>query len=169
MAITARVGTCTCNPKTIFKDQEGKITWDSNNLNINVSAWKEINDLTCEFILDGAGYHGKNYMQVHWSDIDKYYFIEKREGLTGNMTKITATCDVLYTYRGAISGSAAVINRTSWSTDEITDFMLRDNKVTTTSKTIISSENLHNVDAISNTEWYYVGIVQKEASVGTAG
>jgi hypothetical protein len=43
--------------------------------------------------------------------------------------------------------------------------MLRDNKVTTTSKTIVSTEPVQ-TNIIGNQEWYYVGILQSSVSVG---
>lgn len=171
MAITARVGTWKGNPKVLVKDGSetyGSVFWASETLNLTVSAYEEIDDLTCDFILNGHGYHSYNYMEVDWGGTTKYYFIEKRSGMTGDMTKVRCTCDVLYTYSAEILNASAIINRTSWTTDTITDFMLRDNKVTTTSRTIISSEALQE-NVIGDQEWYYVGVVQKLASTGYSG
>lgn len=163
MAIKAKFCVYTGNPKRISKLQWGDAGWATGE--ITISAWEEIDDLTCDFILDGAGYHAYNYMAVDWNGTIKYYFVEQRTGLPSNSTKIRGTCDVLSTYRTEIYNSPAIINRTSWNTGETCDPMLRDNKVTTTSKTIISTEVLE-PDIIDNQEWFYVGVIQADYSVG---
>lgn len=163
MAIKAKFVVCTENPKRISKLQWGDAGWYT--APIEISAWEEIDDLTCDFILDGAGYHAYNYMAVDWGNIVKYYFIEQRTGLPSNSTKIRGTCDVLSTYRTQIYNAPAIINRTSWNTSETCDSMLRDNKVTTKSKTLVSSEEIKK-DIIGNQEWFYVGVLQKSPSEG---
>lgn len=163
MAIKAKFVVCTENPKRISKLQWNDAGWYT--APIEISAWEEIDDLTCDFILDGAGYHGYNYMAVDWGNIVKYYFIEQRTGLPSNSTKIRGTCDVLSTYRKQIYNAPAIINRTSWNTSETCDPMLRDNKVTTKSRTIVSSEEIKK-DIIGNQEWFYVGVLQKSPSEG---
>lgn len=163
MAIKAKFTTYTGTPKLISKLKWETAGWLT--APIEISAWEEIDDLTCDFILDGAGYHAYNYMAVDWGNIVKYYFIEQRTGMTGNRTKIRATCDVLSTYRTQIFNAPAVINRTSWNTGETCDPMLRDNKVTTTSRTLVSSEEIKK-DIIGNQEWFYVGVLQKSPSEG---
>ena len=164
MAIKAKFCVYTGNPKRISKLQWNTAGWAT--APIEISAWDEVDDLTCDFILDGAGYHAYNYMAVDWGNIVKYYFIEQRTGLPSNSTKIRGTCDVLSTYRTEIYNSPAIMNRTSWNTKNTCDPMLRDNKVTTTSKTIISTEELI-PNIIDNKEWFYVGIVQADYSVGS--
>lgn len=161
MAITARTAVYSGSPKKIKKN----VTWDqAANAPINISAFEEIDDLTCDFILDGHGYHSKNYMEVSWDNgVVKYYFIESRAGLTGDRTKVRGVCDVLSTYQSTVLDAEAVLNRTSYSTQTLVDPMLRDNKVTTTSRTVISSEVIQE-NIIGNTEWFYVGIVQNMAS-----
>ena len=163
MAIKAKFVICTENPKRISKLQWNDGGWYTGE--IEISAWEEIDDLTCDFILDGAGYHAYNYMAVDWGNIVKYYFIEQRTGLPSNSTKIRGTCDVLSTYRTQIYNAPAIINRTSWNTGETCDPMLRDNKVTTKSKTLVSSEEIKK-DIIGNQEWFYVGVLQKSPSEG---
>lgn len=160
MAIKCKVATYGGNPRKIMKD----LTMFNGATEITISAYKEIDDLTCEFILEGHGYHGTNYMQVSWNDGEKvkYYFIENRVGMPGDRTKIKATCDVLTTYQGPIMAAPAIINRTSNA--DLVNNMLRDNKVTTTSNTIVSSENLQNIGEIGNFEYYYVGVLQNVAS-----
>lgn len=160
MAIKCKVATYGGNPRRIMKDLS---IFDSAT-EITISAYKEIDDLTCEFILEGHGYHGTNYMRVSWNDNQKtkYYFIENRVGMPGDRTKIKATCDVLTTYSEPILAASAIINRTSNA--DLINNMLRDNKVTTTSNTIVSSENLHNIGEIGNFEYYYVGVLQNTAS-----
>ena len=163
MAIKAKFCVYTGNPKRISKLQWGDAGWTTGE--ITISAWEEIDDLTCDFILDGAGYHGYNYMAVDWNGMIKYYFVEQRTGLPSNSTKIRGTCDVLSTYRKQIYNAPAIINRTSWNTKNTCDPMLRDNKVTTTSKTIVSSEEVQK-NIIGNQEWFYVGVLQSAPSVG---
>lgn len=156
MAITANFGTYTGNPKKILKT----VTFGEA---ITISAWEEIDDLTCDFILDGAGYHGANYMKVDWNGTEKFYFIESRTGMTGTRTKIRAVCDVLYTYRTTIISSPAVLNRTSYGSSGLTFPFLKDNKVTTLAQTEFSSNRLAS-NIISDTEYVYVGVLQKVAS-----
>lgn len=164
MAITARTAVYSGSPKKVDKSVE----WDqAANAPINISAFEEIDDLTCDFILDGHGYHGKNYLEVSWDNVVKYYFIESRTGMSGDRTKVRGVCDVLSTYKTSIQGAEAVINRTSYSTvDTYVDPMLRDNKVTTTSRTVVSSEVLQE-NIIGDQEYFYVGIIQNAASIGT--
>lgn len=164
MAISARTAVYSGSPKTVDKSVE----WDqAADAAIPISAFEEIDDLTCDFILNGHGYHGKNYMEVSWDNVVKYYFIESRTGMSGDRTKVRGVCDVLSTYKTSIQGAEAVINRTSYSTvDTYVDPMLRDNKVTTTSRTVVSSEVLQE-NIIGDQEYFYVGIIQNAASVGT--
>lgn len=161
MAITAKTAVYSGSPKKIKKN----VTWDqAPGAEIQISAYEEINDLTCDFILDGHGYNNKNYMEVSWDNgVVKYYFIESRTGMPGDMTKVRGVCDVLTTYQSTVLDAEAVLNRTSYSTKNLVDPMLRDNKVTTTSRTVISSEVIQE-NIIGNTEWFYVGIVQNMAS-----
>ena len=155
MAITAWFTTYSGNPKKVNKDVsfsgDGK----------TISAYETIDDLTCKFILDGHGYHGVNYMKVSWDGNIRYYFIENRSGLTGNRTSITASCDVLYTYASNIKNASAVLNRTSNNT--YVNSRLRDSQVLTLSGAIPSSLYLVN-NILDDTEYYYVGVVQAQAS-----
>ena len=158
MAISADFGLYGGNPKALAKTVDWQLT------NRPIQAFEEIDDLTCDFILDGADYHSYNYMKVDWGGTIKYYFIEKRTGMTGNRTKVRGTCDVLTTYKGVIMGAPAIINRTSWATDYTCDPMLRDNKVTTTSRTIVSTEQLTG-PIIGDQEYFYVGVLQASPSI----
>lgn len=154
MAITAQFATYNGNPKKVNKN----VTFTGNT--VTVKAYETIDDLTCDFILNGHGYHGVNYMKVSWDGVEKFYFIEKRAGMTGDMTRITASCDVLYTYANEINNASAVLNRTS--NTEYVNSLLRDSKVLTLSGAIPSSIKLSNY--ISDWEYYYVAVLQSKAS-----
>lgn len=158
MAITVQFGTYDGNAKIV--DKTSRLTLD--NTEYEVKAYNEVNDLTCEFVLAGSGFHSYNYMKVTWpgDGLVKYYFIEKREGMPANMTKVTATCDVLYTYRGNIWHASAILNRTS-NTDYV-NFLLKDNHMTTITKTILSSKQSEKIT--DNEEYFYVGIIQNKRS-----
>lgn len=156
MAIKAKFTTWGGSPKKVYKIIQ---TWSEEK---TISAYEDIDDLTCDFILDGAGYHGYNYMRVEWGAQVKFYFIESRTGMTGNRTKIRGVCDVLTTYQGAVGSAPAVINRTS--NKDHADPMLKDNKVTTRSVTELDSTLLVS-NVVSNTEYVYVGVLQKVPSV----
>lgn len=156
MAITANFGTYTGNPDNVSKT----VQWGAD---ITISAWDQIDDLTCDFILDGAGYHGTNMMKVNWNGTTKYYFIESRSGMTATRTKIRATCDVLYTYAQTIKDSPAILNRCSNDVENILNPMLKDNKVTTLSETEFDSWAV-NPNTIGGEEFVYVGVLQKLAS-----
>lgn len=160
MAVTAQFGTYTGNPDDISKN----MTWGETVTTI--SAWDEIDDLTCDFILDGAGYHGNNMMKVDWNGTVKYYFIESRTGMPGTRTKIRATCDVLYTYASTIKNAPAVINRTQYGEKGLTNPFLKDNRTTTLAETEFSSDRLAS-NIISDTEYVYVGILQKVPSTAS--
>lgn len=155
MALSARFGTTSDNPKKINK------TLPFSGDAVTVNAWSQVDDLTCEFILSGSGYHDENYMEVNWPGITKYYFIEKRVGMQGNMVKLTGTIDALTTYKDTIMSAPAVINRTD--DQNHLDPMLKDNKVTTRSVTELDSTLLVG-NVISDTEYVYVGVLQKVAS-----
>lgn len=156
MAIKAQFAIYDGSPKKVYKSIN---SWP---LEKTINAYEEIDDLTCDFILDGAGYHGYNYMRVEWGNKVKFYFIESRTGMKGNMTKIRCVCDVLTTYQGAIGDAPAVINRTS--DRKHNDPMLKDNKVTTRSVTELDS-TLISSNIVSDTEYVYVGVLQKVPSV----
>lgn len=156
MAITAKFATYGGSPKKVYKSIS---SWSEEK---TISAYEDIDDLTCDFILDGSGYHGYNYMRVEWNGTVKYYFIESRTGMKGNMTKLRGVCDVLTTYQDAVGNAPAVINRTS--DKDHNDPMLKDNKVTTRSVTELDS-TLIVPDVVSNTEYVYVGVLQKVPSV----
>lgn len=156
MAIKAKLATWSGSPKKVYKSIT---SWSDEK---TISAYEDIDDLTCDFILDGAGYHGYNYMRVEWPGKVKYYFIESRTGMKGNMTKIRGMCDVLTTYQGAIGDAPAVINRTSDRGHA--DPMLKDNKVTTRAATELDSTLLIS-NVVSDTEYVYVGVLQKVPSV----
>jgi len=130
---------------------------------VPISAYEEVDDLTCDFILDGHGYHGYNYMQVTWDNKVKYYFIESRTGMPGDMTRIRCVCDVLRTYQATILASPAVLNRTS--DQRFTDTFLKDNQITTRAVTELDAAAIAE-DVISDTEYVYVGILQKVPSKG---
>lgn len=155
MALTAEFGYYYGNPKLVNK------AMDEFGAPYDIKAYEEIDDLTCSFVLGGSGFHRYNYMRVTWPDgMVKYYFIERREGMPANMTKITATCDVLYTYASRINNAAAVLNRTS--NTKYVNFLLKDNHMTTISKTVLSSRRSEKIT--DNEEYFYVGIVQNKAS-----
>jgi len=131
---------------------------------VTISAYEEVDDLTCDFILDGHGYHGYNYMQVTWdTGRVKYYFIESRTGMPGDMTRIRCVCDVLRTYQATILASPAVLNRTS--DQKFTDTFLKDNQITTRAVTELDAAAIAE-NVISDTEYVYVGILQKVPSKG---
>lgn len=154
MAITAWFTTYNGNPKKVNKN----VTFAGNQ--VTVKAYETIDDLTCDFILNGHGYHGVNYMKVSWDGVEKFYFIEKRAGMAGDMTRITASCDVLYTYANEINNAPAVLNRTSNNT--YVNSLLRDSKVLTLSGAVPSSIRLF--DMLSDQEYYYVAVLQSSAS-----
>ena len=157
MAITANFATTTESTKKITKTP-------SFGADVPISAYEEVDDLTCDFILDGHGYHGYNYMKVTWdTGRVKYYFIESRTGMPGDMTRIRCVCDVLRTYRAAILASPAVLNRTS--DQRYTDTFLKDNQITTRAVTELDAAAIAE-NVISDTEYVYVGILQKVASKG---
>lgn len=158
MAIKAKFTTWGGSPKKVYKTIE---TWSEEK---TISAYEDIDDLTCDFILDGAGYHGYNYMRVDWNGKVKYYFIESRTGMKGNMTRLRGVCDVLTTYQDAVGYAPAVINRTS--NKDHADPMLRDNKVTTRAVTELDSTKIIE-NVVSGTEYVYVGVLQKVPSVAT--
>lgn len=156
MAIKANFTTWGGSPKKV---QKTITSWSEEK---TINAYEDIDDLTCDFILDGAGYHGYNYMRVEWGNKVKFYFIESRTGMKGNMTKIRGVCDVLTTYQVAIGNAPAVINRTSDKNHN--DPMLKDNKVTTRAETELDS-TLISSNIVSDTEYVYVGVLQKVPSV----
>lgn len=156
MAIKADFATWDGSPKKVFKSISSWPVSDK-----TISAYEDIDDLTCDFILDGAGYHGYNYMRVSWGEMVKYYFIESRTGMKGNMTKIRGVCDVLTTYQSAVGSAPAVINRTS--DEDLIDPMLKDNKVTARAVTELDS-TLISSNIVSDTEYVYVGVLQKVPS-----
>lgn len=157
MAITVNFSTYTGSPKKVYKVFNPVFENDK-----TISAYEEIDDLTCDFILDGAGYHSYNYMRVAWNGKVKYYFIESRTGMTGNRTKLRGVCDVLTTYQNAVGNAPAVINRTSDGNHS--DPMLKDNKVTTRAVTELDSTKIIE-NVVSDTEYVYVGVLQKVPSV----
>ena len=155
MALTAQFATYYGLPKQIYKTPVWEGSYD-------VKAYNEINDLTCSFVLGGSGFHSYNMMKVTFpGGLTKNYFIEKREGMPGNMTKITATCDVLSTYSSAILTAPAILNRTS--NTNFVNFLLKDNQKTTISKTILSSKQSEKIT--DNEEYFYVGIIQNKSSL----
>ena len=156
MAITANFATSDYSTKKITKAPIF-------GTDVTISAYEEIDDLTCDFILNGHGYHEYNYMKVSWGARVKYYFIESRTGLPGDMTRIRCVCDVLRTYQAAILASPAVLNRTS--DQNFTDTFLKDNQITTRAVTELDAAKIAE-NVISDTEYVYVGILQKVASKG---
>lgn len=156
MAITAKFATSEESTKKITKTP----TFGSD---VPISAYEEIDDLTCDFILNGHGYHDVNYVKVSWGTRVKYYFIESRTGMPGDMTRIRCVCDVLRTYQAAILASPAVLNRTS--DQKFTDTFLKDNQITTRAVTELDAAAIAE-NVISDTEYVYVGILQKVASKG---
>jgi len=156
LAIKAQFAIYDGSPKKVYKSIT---SWSDEK---TISAYEDIDDLTCDFILDGAGYHGYNYMRVEWGSQVKFYFIESRTGMKGNMTKLRGVCDVLTTYQEAVGSAPAVINRTS--NKDHADPMLKDNKVTTRSVTELDSTRLVS-NVVSDTEYVYVGVLQKVPSV----
>lgn len=155
MSITARFATYTGNPKKIKK----ALTFGDP---VTISAHGAIDDLTCDFIINGTLF-GANYMQVDWNGQTKNYFIEQRIGQTGTMTRIRCTCDVLATYQTTILSAPAVIRRTSDTA--YVDTFLRDGFVTTRANTEIDAAVIAE-NIIADTEYIYVGILQKVPSKG---
>lgn len=156
MSITARFATYTGNPKKIKK----ALTFSEP---VTISAHGAIDDLACDFLVNGASLFDANYMQVDWNGQTKNYFIEQRIGQTGTMTRIRCTCDVLTTYQAAILEAPAVIRRTSDTA--YVDTFLRDGFVTTRANTEIDAAVIA-PDIIADTEYIYVGILQKVPSKG---
>lgn len=156
MSITARFATYTGNPKKIKK----ALTFGEP---VAISAHGAIDDLTCDFLVNGASLFDANYMQVDWNGQTKNYFIEQRIGQTGTMTRIRCACDVLTTYQAAILEAPAVIRRTSDTA--YVDTFLRDGFVTTRANTEIDAAVIA-PDIIADTEYIYVGILQKVPSKG---
>lgn len=154
MAITAWFTTYSGNPKKVNKS----VTFEGEGTAIQ--SYETIDDLTCDFILNGHGYHGTNYMKVSWDGVIKYYFIEKRSGMPADMTRITATCDVLYTYANEVNNAEAVLNRTS--NGVYVNSLLRDSKVLTLSGAVPSSIKL--AEILSDREYYYVAVLQSAPS-----
>ena len=158
MSITAKFTSISSVPEKVVKSPSWPETAQT------IEAWEQIDDLTCDFVLAGSGYHASNYMQVSWNGTVKYYFIESRSGLPGSRTRIRAVCDVLTTYSATIRSAPAVLNRTSDGGTGMTFPFLPDNRVTTLAQTEFSSNCLA-TNIISDTEFVYVGILQKVASV----
>lgn len=156
MAITANFAKSEYSTKKITKEP----VFGSD---VTISAYEEIDDLTCDFILNGHEYHGYNYMKVSWGTKVKYYFIEGRTGMPGDRTKVRGVCDVLRTYQATILASPAVLNRTS--DQKYTDTFLKDNQITTRAVTELDAAKIAE-NVISDTEYVYVGILQKVASKG---
>lgn len=154
--MTCKFATYTGNPKKINKTL-------SFTKECSISAYEDVDDLTCDFIILGTDLHGYNYMEVDWNGHTKYYFIGPRIGMQGGKTRIRATCDVLTTYKDAILGSPAVLNRTSDGRDGFTFPFLKDNRVTTLAKTEFSSDRIVS-NVIGDIEYVYVGILQKTPS-----
>lgn len=154
--MTCKLATYTGNPKKIRKS----VTFSKE---CTISAFEEVDDLTCDFIILGTDLHAYNYMEVDWNNHIKYYFIELRGGMQGGRTRVRAICDVLTTYKNPVLASPVVINRTSDGRDGFTNPFLKDNRVTTLSKTSFSSWNIVN-NVIGNMEYVYVGILQKNRS-----
>ena len=163
MSILAKFFTYEGYQEKVKKD----ISWgESDRGATQIKSYEDIDDFTCDFILNGSGYHGNNYMAVKWPGITKYYFIQSRTGMPGNMTKIRAKCDVLFTYKNSVYGTKAVINRTNSEKEYFTNPMLKDNKITTLSETEFDSTSLLNLDEIiADQEYIYVGILQKIRSI----
>lgn len=156
MSITARFATYTGNPKKVKK----ALTFGEP---VTIAAHGAIDDLTCDFVVNGAALFDANYMQVNWNGTTKNYFIEQRIGQTGTMTRIRCTCDVLTTYQTAVLSAPAVIRRTSDT--RYVDTFLRDGFVTTRANTEIDAAVIA-PDIIADTEYIYVGILQKVPSKG---
>lgn len=156
MSITARFATYTGNPKKVKK----ALTFGAP---VTISAHGAVDDLTCDFVVNGAALFDANYMQVDWNGTTKNYFIEQRIGQTGTMTRIRCTCDVLKTYQTAVLSAPAVIRRTSDT--RYVDTFLRDGFVTTRANTEIDAAVIA-PDIIADTEYIYVGILQKVPSKG---
>lgn len=160
MAIIAKFGNYIRDARIVNKEIYNPIAAGA--AEHEIKAYEEVDDITCNFILNGSGFHNYNYMQVTFpGGLVKYYFIEKRSGMPANMTRITATCDVLYTYASSINASSAILNRTA--NTKYVNFLLKDNKMTTISKTVLSSKRSEKIT--DNEEYFYVGIIQNKASL----
>lgn len=135
---------------------------------ITINAKGTVDDVECKFVLDGADYYKSNYIEVKWpevTDFAYYYFINKRESLSGNRTLLTCELDVLYTFSRIILECPAVLARTSNS--DYVNFFVRDTKVPIVSTTQISTKNFGNPILPNNAQEYiYVGIWQTSKAVG---
>lgn len=155
MAVKFR--SCTCYEPYDKVDKAGTLSTLSGLPWIEIKAWDQIDDVTCEFIVSGFN-HTHNYMEVDWGDtIYKTYFVNKRTGMPGNMVKLTCEIDVLTTYGDIIRRSPAVIARTNNSA--FVNFYQRDEKVPTLSTTDISTKNFGSAILPSPAQEYiYAGI-----------
>lgn len=134
---------------------------------ITINATGTVDDVECKFVLDGAAYYKSNYIEVKWPDTDfaYYYFINRRESLSGNRTLLTCELDVLYTFSSIILECPAVLARTSNS--DYVNFFIRDTKVPIVSTTQISTKNFGNQILPNNAQEYiYAGIWQTSKAVG---
>lgn len=156
--MTAQFATYAENPKII-----NKYPYLNFVQTFTINSYEPINDLTCDFIISGHGLHAYNYMKVEFPEHTKYFFIESREGINGDMTRVRGVCDVLYTYHQTILNSPAVIRRTSDTA--YVDTFLRDGVVTTRANTELDAALIAE-NVISDTEYVYVGILQKLPSKG---
>lgn len=136
---------------------------------ITVEATGSINDIDCQFVLNGSGFFTSNYMKVRWPDceFDYYYYINKRESMSGNRTLLICELDVLKTFADIIVESPAVIARTS--NPAYVNFFVRDNKVPIVSTTQISTKNFGGAILPEQAQEYiYVGIWQTSKAIGGA-
>lgn len=156
--IKAMLGYTSDNPKTLIKN----CLWANE---ITIKPTGDVNDLTCDFVLDGTDFYRYNYLVVYWpglqggAQMPYYYFINKKIGTSGNRTILQCELDVLNTFNLIIGNSPAVISRTSNS--EYVNFFVRDNKVPVVSTTQISTKNFGPDILPQNAQEYiYVGIWQ---------
>lgn len=136
---------------------------------ITVEATGSINDIDCQFVLNGSGFFTSNYMKVLWPgcEFDYYYYINKRESMSGNRTLLICELDVLKTFARIIGESPAVIARTS--NPAYVNFFVRDNKVPIVSTTQISTKNFGGAILPEQAQEYiYVGIWQTSKAIGGA-
>lgn len=162
MAITAKIGTTSAYPNEVVKTANLSQDW------FPVNPTGTVDDLTCDFILDGgaSSFIGKNYMAVKWGTTKEYYyFINKKTSMPGNRTLLTCELDVLHTFSSIILESPAVLARTSNS--DYVDFFVRDTKVPIVSTTQISTKNFGQPILPNDAQEYiYVGIWQNSKAVG---
>lgn len=155
MAITAKLALCSDLSNKIKKNT-GVF---SNARSFDISAYNEISDTECDFIVDNSTNidFQMNWMQVAWNGITKYYFVRSREGMQGNFVRLRCEIDALTTYQTRILATPCVLERTS--NGQFVNMYVHDSQIYPMSITDLSTENFGNDILGENPQEYiYVGI-----------